>query len=136
MTAAAASAWMWRTLAASAESVVVYLLSPRTTAVDKRTHYGPVVAGQPLTVVGGMGDDWRCDAACSGMAAQADDLWFASDADGQAAAVAICEACPVRASCLADALGRREKEGIWGGLTARERRLLRSPSSIRVAVPA
>lgn len=36
----------------------------------------------------------------------------------------VCEACPVRAECLEDALARREPDGIWGGLTADERRAL------------
>ena len=41
-----------------------------------------------------------------------------------AEAKAICAPCPVRAACLDHALAARENEGIWGGLTARERRRL------------
>lgn len=37
-------------------------------------------------------------------------------------AKAICNACPVRQSCLAHALDTQEPYGIWGGLTERERR--------------
>jgi WhiB family redox-sensing transcriptional regulator len=37
-------------------------------------------------------------------------------------AKAICAVCPVREACLEHALGTREKHGIWGGLTERERR--------------
>jgi len=30
--------------------------------------------------------------------------------------------CPVQGACLEYALTRREKEGVWGGCTERERR--------------
>ena len=36
----------------------------------------------------------------------------------------ICEACPVRAECLDEALSLRELDGIWGGTTGGERREL------------
>ena len=32
--------------------------------------------------------------------------------------------CPVREACLEHAIAVREKHGVWGGLTARERRRL------------
>jgi WhiB family redox-sensing transcriptional regulator len=34
----------------------------------------------------------------------------------------VCQACGVRAACLEFALASREKVGVWGGATARERR--------------
>ena len=37
-------------------------------------------------------------------------------------AKAICSTCPVREACLEHALSAREREGIWGGATERERR--------------
>lgn len=37
----------------------------------------------------------------------------------------ICAGCPVKSECLADALSRDERNGIWGGLTRDERRRLR-----------
>jgi len=37
-------------------------------------------------------------------------------------AKAICATCGVRVECLVFALRHREVEGIWGGLTERERR--------------
>ena len=40
---------------------------------------------------------------------------------GGRAAKAVCDECPVRGTCLEHALGR-EKEGVWGGSTERERR--------------
>lgn len=52
------------------------------------------------------------------------DPWFplsGFDADGQAAK-RICASCPVQDDCLAVALTYNEDFGIWGGLTAAERR--------------
>jgi WhiB family redox-sensing transcriptional regulator len=43
-------------------------------------------------------------------------------------AKAICETCPVRLACLAFALERNEKFGVWGGLTEKERARL-SPAA-------
>jgi WhiB family redox-sensing transcriptional regulator len=50
------------------------------------------------------------------------DLWFGHDGEPAArrarreiTAKAICEACPVRAACLAGAKARGERFGIWGG---------------------
>lgn len=37
------------------------------------------------------------------------------------AAKAVCAACPVRRSCLEEALLKPEEFGVWGGLTADER---------------
>ena len=34
----------------------------------------------------------------------------------------VCALCPVQSACLEYALARREKEGVWGGCTERERR--------------
>ncbi len=44
-----------------------------------------------------------------------------------AVAVAICARCPVRLECLLFALSHDERYGIWGGLTAEDRRSLASP---------
>lgn len=37
-------------------------------------------------------------------------------------AKAICTGCPVRAQCLAFALGTRQEYGVWGGMSEQERR--------------
>ncbi len=66
---------------------------------------------------------WRAKGACRG----SDPMIFypPSDDDALAApAKAICAGCPVRQSCLEFALSTREKHGVWGGLTERERRRL------------
>jgi WhiB family redox-sensing transcriptional regulator len=56
------------------------------------------------------------------------DLFFPERGDvlGVARAKAICAACPVTAECLQFALETKEKRGIWGGLSGRERRAIRS----------
>lgn len=69
--------------------------------------------------------NWRHSAAC----AQSDpDAWFPEKGGGgqaqDAEAKRVCARCPVTAECLADAMAGRELEGIWGGLTADERKAL------------
>ena len=65
-------------------------------------------------------DTWRTHARCRGV----DPVIFhpLSDEDAAEDAKAICELCPVREACLEYAISAREKDGVWGGLTARERR--------------
>lgn len=63
-------------------------------------------------------------AACAGAPA---DLFFPErdqpDAQRLEQAKAICARCRVREACLGKGMG--EHHGIWGGLTPRERRVLR-----------
>jgi WhiB family redox-sensing transcriptional regulator len=62
---------------------------------------------------------WRQRAACRGL----DPEIFFPDSDEEAGeAKAVCARCPVREACLEHALAHREREGIWGGATERERR--------------
>lgn len=49
--------------------------------------------------------------------------------NAQSEAKQICAACPVRAECLQHALDHNETVGVWGGLTAYERHLLRREAS-------
>lgn len=49
-------------------------------------------------------------------------VFFPDDRAGRVRAKAICATCPVAAECLTLALENRELDGIWGGLTPRERR--------------
>lgn len=64
---------------------------------------------------------WRQLARCRGVDPEI--FYPASDEDAEEAK-AICALCPVREPCLEYALAAREKEGVWGGLTERERRRL------------
>ncbi len=64
--------------------------------------------------------EWTTRAACR---AQDPDTLFVQGA-AQKHAKRICQGCPVRAECLADALDNRVEFGVWGGMTERERRAL------------
>ncbi|HHC08417.1 MAG TPA: WhiB family transcriptional regulator [Actinobacteria bacterium] len=68
--------------------------------------------------------DWRAAAACAGAPL---DLFFPESdlPEAAAAALAVCATCDVREACLAFALATNQTEGIWGGMTADERRRLR-----------
>ena len=65
-------------------------------------------------------DTWRTHARCRGV----DPVIFhpLGEDDPAEDAKAICELCAVREACLEYAITAREKDGVWGGLTARERR--------------
>ena len=62
---------------------------------------------------------WRQRAACRGV--DPDIFYPVSDEEAEAAK-AICEQCTVREMCLEYALMNRERDGVWGGATERERR--------------
>jgi WhiB family redox-sensing transcriptional regulator len=74
--------------------------------------------------------NWREDIACR----DADpDLFFPIGATGAALrqmeeAKRICRACPVQIQCLAWALENGVADGVWGGTTPDERRIIRSLS--------
>lgn len=62
---------------------------------------------------------WVTDSACIGFEVKI----FFPGADGDARpALRICENCPVRAECLEYALESRQRYGVWGGTTERQRR--------------
>ena len=68
-----------------------------------------------------MKQSWRLKAACRGL----EPTIFYPDPDVEDDALpakAVCSECAVLESCLEYALGFREKDGIWGGCTERERR--------------
>jgi WhiB family redox-sensing transcriptional regulator len=70
---------------------------------------------------GPSGQKWRSIGLCKG----SDTLTFypPSEDDSLAEeAKTICSMCAVRKPCLEFALTNREKHGVWGGLTERERR--------------
>jgi WhiB family redox-sensing transcriptional regulator len=54
----------------------------------------------------------RSDLPCQ---VQDSDLWFADTPAALESAKASCAPCPLRSSCLAGALERREPWGVWGG---------------------
>jgi len=68
----------------------------------------------------GWNEQWAASALCK--QGSPDEL-FVRGAEQHKAKV-ICQACPVRTECLAEALDNRMEWGVWGGLTERERRAI------------
>jgi WhiB family transcriptional regulator, redox-sensing transcriptional regulator len=66
---------------------------------------------------------WRELAACRGAGLE---LFFPERGESAEPARRLCAACPVRQPCLDYAITNRITYGIWGGLSERERRALRS----------
>lgn len=62
---------------------------------------------------------WRAQAQCKGLDPEIFHPLEEHEAD---AAKKVCDVCPVRVPCLEYALAVREKDGVWGGCTERERR--------------
>jgi WhiB family transcriptional regulator, redox-sensing transcriptional regulator len=54
---------------------------------------------------------------------------FDTTRPGIAAALQVCGRCEARADCLADALERDERYGIWGGMDPAARRALKKRST-------
>ena len=79
-----------------------------------------------------MNRNWVGKAACSGL----DPAVFYPSTDEDAdEAKAICAACSVQEPCLEHAIEMREKNGVWGGATERERlRIIRRRRRLRAQV--
>lgn len=72
--------------------------------------------------------DWQQRALCR---EEQPELFFPVGTSGPALlqiaeAKSVCRRCSVASACLEWALGNRELEGIWGGLSADERRRYRA----------
>lgn len=65
--------------------------------------------------------EWVTDAICVQVGP---DPWFVERGESARPAKRVCGGCPVRQQCLQYALDAHITEGIWGGLTPRERRAL------------
>jgi WhiB family redox-sensing transcriptional regulator len=66
-----------------------------------------------------MNLSWRQSAACRGVDP---DIFYPVDEDEAEEAKAVCAQCNVRQTCLEYALTNRERDGVWGGATEKERR--------------
>ncbi|MDA2954234.1 MAG: WhiB family transcriptional regulator [Actinomycetota bacterium] len=64
---------------------------------------------------------WRAKGACQGLNP---DIFYPDSEENCEQALSICKTCEVRIACLNYALESREKQGVWGGASARERRKL------------
>lgn len=62
---------------------------------------------------------WQVHGLCRGVDPN---VFYPPDAVGSDEAKAICAGCKVQAPCLEYALAWREKFGVWGGTSERERR--------------
>jgi WhiB family redox-sensing transcriptional regulator len=74
-----------------------------------------------LTAPADDGSCWATYAACKdgeGM------NFYPQNKREEAAALALCNACPVRQECLDHALATNERFGVWGGTTEKQRRKL------------
>lgn len=63
--------------------------------------------------------EWAERAACVGLDPE---VFFPEAGEDQSFAMSVCADCQVRAECLAHAVANDETQGIWGGLSARERK--------------
>lgn len=57
--------------------------------------------------------------ACRGLDAS---IFYPDNDDDAQVATEVCQQCGVKTVCLEYALNQREKAGVWGGATERERR--------------
>ena len=90
--------------------------------------------------------DWSLKARCRGAPLEIffppDDLMGARRRRSELRAKRICRSCAVLERCRAYAVNKPERHGVWGGLTATERRLAlaerpgtRSPHALAVCEP-
>lgn len=79
-----------------------------------------------------MNEKWAGNAACRGLDPA---VFYPVTEDEAEIAKAICADCPVVEPCLEHAITNREKNGVWGGATERERlRIIRRRRRIRAQV--
>lgn len=66
-----------------------------------------------------MSLSWRQNAACQGVDPE---IFYPASEEEADVAKSICALCSVRQTCLEYALANRERDGVWGGATEKERR--------------
>jgi WhiB family redox-sensing transcriptional regulator len=98
-----------------------------TSSVGRAPHASAPELDSPPSRGESSTDDWRADAACVGADLE---IFFplgdqAHHNQQSAKAKQVCARCPVMATCRAWALKVGPEFGIFGGLTAHERRLVR-----------
>ena len=62
---------------------------------------------------------WNEQAACRGLDPE---IFYPVSEEEAEHAKAVCGQCAVQRACLEHALGSRERDGVWGGATEKERR--------------
>jgi WhiB family redox-sensing transcriptional regulator len=66
-----------------------------------------------------MNLSWRQSAACRGVDPE---IFYPASEEEALVAKAVCASCAVREACLEFALASRERDGVWGGATEKDRR--------------
>jgi len=66
-----------------------------------------------------MNLSWRQSAACRGVDPE---IFYPASEEEAVVAKAVCASCAVREACLEFALASRERDGVWGGATEKDRR--------------
>lgn len=74
---------------------------------------------QPRVVERPLENAWMLRAACR--VPGATEVMYSLTPEGISEAKKICFGCPVRAECLEYAIDHRERDGVWGGASERER---------------
>lgn len=75
-------------------------------------------------------EPWRSEAKC--LAEAKPTSWFFPDrTESVEARKTYCRTCPVQQDCLNYAIENKERFGIWGGTSEKERRKLRSERALR-----
>ena len=77
--------------------------------------------------------DWRDAASCRGICVETF-YPLPNDQVTTQRALTICSLCPVRTPCRRYALSRKERYGIWGGLTEQTREAIMRRSPPRASV--
>ena len=62
---------------------------------------------------------WNDQAACRGLDPE---IFYPVSEEDAEQAKHVCGQCAVQRDCLEHALGSRERDGVWGGATEKERR--------------
>jgi hypothetical protein len=90
---------------------VLWLMTPETPSIEELL---AGIVNRPA---------WHRQAACRGMGT---DAFFPGRGEPLDEAIAVCEGCPVRSECFdaAAAIGN-DCHGVWGGLSALGRKVLR-----------
>lgn len=94
---------------------------PHVVAAADQLHAAIVPTGRPLDLPD-LGIEWKSAAACRG---KDPDLWFCEGeaCDAEIEAVEICAGCPAIGHCAITFMS--EQDGLWGGMTHRNRAVLR-----------
>lgn len=105
--------------------------SAQSMGLDSSPTHKPEGRSAPNTTSMSNNDDWASRAACKGVDPN---LFYPDRGEDVSVALELCTHCPVRAECQAWGL-RHENHGIWGGLSNRKRRKIRSALGISYEDP-